>query len=555
MTKQSLSILPIRLGALPIVEQYINDLQIEGILKRLVTANARDKIPVWKTLSILLSNIILQRHPLYKIGQWALEKNLIPLAKSGCMTDDRIGRALDRLFDADRASLVTELVLKATDVFGLSVDRIHNDSTSITLNGEYTNYKSTKAAKPKRGINKDFRPDLRQLVFSLTVTGDGAIPLYFKVWDGNTSDDTTHLRNWMALRNLIGKSDFTYVADSKLCVKESMNFIDSEGGKFITVMPETRSEINRFKQWIQDNNPQWHETCNEKNPRGKHLPRRIFYTYDSPVASREGFRIIWVKSSLKQFDDEQRRTRKIDACEEELSTLSLKRHRNKEKLKKAVEATLNHYHAAQYFSWNISVIAEEQFKQVQRGRPDKNTQYRRIVKERYQLTWCQNVEQILFDSRYDGIFPLITNNAKITASEILSIYKYQPRLEKRFEQLKTVYNVAPVFLKNPQRIEALLTLYFVALLVTGLIERNVRNSMKEQKIESIPIYPEERACKSPTSDKILSLFSDIRLQFIMKNGKRIQTVEDEFSDIQKKVLGLLNISEEKFFSKTSNSGN
>lgn len=547
MKEQSLSIHPVRLGALPIVERYINDLQIESILKRFVSANARDKIPVWKTLSIILCNIILQRHPLYKIGQWALEKKLIPESKSACMTDDRIGRSLDRLFDTDRASLITEIVLKATDVFGLNIDRVHNDSTSITLNGEYTNYKSTKAAKPKRGINKDFRPDLRQLVFSLTVAGDGAIPLHFKVWDGNTTDDTTHLRNWIALRNLIGKADFTYVADSKLCVRQTMCFINSEGGKFITVLPETRSEIGQFKQWIQDNNPQWQETSNEKNPRGKDLPRRIFYTYDSPVASSEGFRIIWIKSSLKQLDDEQRRTGKIGACEEELSALASKKHRNKEKLKKAIETILNNYHTASYFNWKISVITEEHFKQMQRGRPDKNTQYRKIVKQRYQLTWCQNVQQILFDSQYDGIFPLITNNTKISAAEILTIYKYQPRLEKRFEQLKTVYNVAPVFLKNPQRIEALLTLYFIALLVTGLVERNIRNSMAQQMIESIPIYPEERACKSPTSDKILELFSDIRLQFIMQNGKRIQTVEDQFSDIQKKVLELLNITNEQFF--------
>jgi hypothetical protein len=44
-------------------------------------------------------------------------------------------------------------------------------------------------------------------------------------------------------------------------------------------------------------------------------------------------------------------------------------------------------------------------------------------------------------------------------------------IEKRFEQIKTVQQIAPVFLKNPGRIEALFTLYFLALLVQALIER------------------------------------------------------------------------------------
>ena len=38
-------------------------------------------------------------------------------------------------------------------------------------------------------------------------------------------------------------------------------------------------------------------------------------------------------------------------------------------------------------------------------------------------------------------------------------------IEKRFEQIKTVHEIAPVFLKDEGRIEALFTLYFLALLV------------------------------------------------------------------------------------------
>ena len=113
--------------------------------------------------------------------------------------------------------------------------------------------------------------------------------------------------------------------------------------------------------------------------------------------------------------------------------------------------------------------------------------------------------------------------------EILKIYKYQPYLEKRHEQLKSVYNVAPVFLRNPQRIESLLLLYFLGMLIMSLIERKVRSEMKERDLSSIPIYPEGRPCKSPTADKLIGLFSDVRLQYICKDREIVQIVPDEFS--------------------------
>ena len=56
-------------------------------------------------------------------------------------------------------------------------------------------------------------------------------------------------------------------------------------------------------------------------------------------------------------------------------------------------------------------------------------------------------------------------------------YKYQPFVEKRHEQLKSVFGVTPVWLKNVGRVESLLWLYFVVELVQALLEREVRRQM------------------------------------------------------------------------------
>jgi len=76
---------------------------------------------------------------------------------------------------------------------------------------------------------------------------------------------------------------------------------------------------------------------------------------------------------------------------------------------------------------------------------------------------------IAFDARSDGMFPLITNCEDLSLVEILDKYKYQPWLEKRHEQLKTVYKIAPVLLKSVTRIEGLLFVFFLAMLIQALI--------------------------------------------------------------------------------------
>jgi transposase len=90
------------------------------------------------------------------------------------LNDDRVGRTLDRLFDADRASLLTELVVAMVREFDLDLSRLHNDSTTVTFHGDYASATGTERggqATPAitYGHNKDHRPDLlTELVVSIS---------------------------------------------------------------------------------------------------------------------------------------------------------------------------------------------------------------------------------------------------------------------------------------------------------------------------------------------------------------------------------------------------
>jgi len=542
----NIKIQPIKLGALPIIHTLAGRLGLSEMLETCVPRDARELIPASQTLYAILCNVILERFPLYKIGEWSAERGLFQSGLVTHLNDDRVGRALHRLFNADRATLLTKVVLKAIEEFDLDTSCLHNDSTSITLFGKYDDV-THKAVKPKHGHNKDHRPDLKQLIFSLTVCKDGAVPLYFKVWDGNITDDKTHLRNWMALRNLLGKADFTYIADCKLCTKENMEFIDTESGKFITVLPETRAEAGKFKEWIQTNSPSWDEAIRRHGKKSDD-PDSIYWVFESPFLSAEGFRIIWILSSEKQKLDEHRRNSCLEETVTAFKNLEKTTYSNRSKLENRILEILSRNKSEKYFHWQITTKTQSSYKQLKRGRPTSKTSFRKIEEISYSFSWSHNQERIRYEAKCDGLFPLITNTIE-SAAKVLESYKYQPYLEKRHEQLKSVYNVAPVFLKHPERIEALLFIYFLGILITALIEREVRRSMQNDGIVSIPIYPEQRLCKKPTADKILDLFRDIRLQSVIQNGKTLDTVADKFSALQKQVLKLLEIKPGEYFQK------
>lgn len=142
----------------------------------------------------------------------------------------------------------------------------------------------------------------------------------------------------------------------------------------------------------------------------------------------------------------------------------------------------------------------------------------------------------------DGLFPLITNHPTLTLKTALDIYKRQPFLEQRHEQLKSVFDVAPVYLKSPRRIAALLLIYYLALLVSSLLERDARRRMKEQGRTSLLLYPEARPCKAPTAAVILTAFENLRRhRLIDASGNLLREFFDPLPDPAEILLNLLAI--------------
>jgi hypothetical protein len=167
-----------RLGPLPLVNAFLQRMGLEKLLDQYVpTTDKRTALSHAQALGVLLRSIVVEREPIYRQQEtvYGFAPSLFGISaqQMARLGDDRIGRALDRLFDADRAALLTEVVVCIGQRFGVAFDRLHNDSTSIAFCGQYRAaqgraLRGRSAPAIVHGFSKDHRPDLKQLLFILT---------------------------------------------------------------------------------------------------------------------------------------------------------------------------------------------------------------------------------------------------------------------------------------------------------------------------------------------------------------------------------------------------
>jgi transposase len=535
MQEERLRLRGLRVGALPILNRFI---ERAGLEEELTLAL---KNPGYtNALLALLKNILVERNALYAVGEWAAlyDAGLIAQGKIG---DDKLGRALDRLFSADRATLQTRIVLAVMNGFDLRMDQIHNDTTSVMVRGAYDG-QNAKAVQLKRGHSKERRPDLKQLVYSLCVTSDGAVPVHFKAYDGNQTDDGIHLETWNRLRTLLQHPRFIYVADCKLCTEKNLRTIDSERGFFVTVVPKTRSEVATFTDAVLAGDVRWEEILRKRADRDE----KAFDVIEcavGPYHLREGFTLYWYRSSQKKKRDARDRDERIERTIERLESLDLKRMRGPKTdaaIRKRVDEIIAQHGAEEWITVEVKWDAVEKFKAITRGKPTADTTFRRIIHQVPHLHVTTNAENIARSAAMDGIFPL-TTNTKEKPVDVFKIYKYQPRIEKRHALLKSTLEVAPIWLKKNTRIEALMFLEFIAQMVAALIERALRQKMTEKKIALLCSLPEGRPSKTPTIEQVLRLFENQTKHALYDGDRLIKQFADPPTPVQSQILQLLSI--------------
>ena len=127
-------------------------------------------------------------------------------------------------------------------------------------------------------------------------------------------------------------------------------------------------------------------------------------------------------------------------------------------------------------------------------------------------------------------------------AEVLRAYKGRSRVERRFHHLKGPLAVAPMFLKNPERIAGLLSVLVWALMVLALMERQVRRELKGEPLYGL--YPEGRPSPAPTGPSLVQALSGLSIVIVHQSGTVARRLAQP-DPTQRRVIQLLGINSER----------
>src|SRR5215472_4285241 len=539
------------IGALPAVNMVLDRLGFDQMMAGcLPVPDVRCAMAAAAVTGVLVRCLATGRQPLYGLADWAAayqpgQLGLRP-GQARLLNDDRIGRALDLLSEADRASMMTALSLAAAREYQISARELHNDSTSLALYGAYRprgagagqDQAAGRAPRPARGFSKDHRPDLRQLVWILTVTADGNVPFTARMADGNTADDQTHIQTWEECRAIAGHPGFLYVADSKLAAGTNMTWIDGQHGRFVTILPRSRKEDTAGRDAIAAGNLAFQPALTLPGRR-RSDPPRTWETAAAPAPSAEGWPITWARSSAKREADARARQDRITRATASLQQLAGRLNaprcqlRTREAINRAAATIITNAGAARWVSCTLT--GQDQV--IRKRNHGPGARWTQATRTTWTLTPVTDTALAARDAASDGCFPLITNDPALTPAQILAAYKRQPGIEPRHHAWKTLLHGAPARLHTPARIDALAFCLYAALLVHALTERQLRQATTAAGLPPLRLYHEHRPAPAPTGTVILTQLDQLAITTITHNNREI-TIPPHLTTLQQQLITL-----------------
>jgi transposase len=196
---------------------------------------------------MVLNGLGFSNRQLYLVSQFFEDKPVEHLLGRGLsaadLNDDCLGRTLDWLYAHDVTTLFAGLALRARQVFGVSVRRLHADTTSFAVSGDYLPAEGdldAQAIAVTYGYSRDHREDRKQWLLAL-VTSEDAIPHVLKPLDGHASDKICLPQVVTELARQLessGEAAGVYVADSGLYSEATMCALGEAGVNWISRVPE-----------------------------------------------------------------------------------------------------------------------------------------------------------------------------------------------------------------------------------------------------------------------------------------------------------------------------
>lgn len=523
-----------------LVTATCRELGIVEIIDREIKSDVREKITTGEcVLAMILNGLGFTTKPLYITPRFFEDKPLEILIKEGIeasdLNDDKLGRTLDKLYEAGCDNLFSKIAFHAAGIFKVNMKFQHLDTTVMSVSGEYENECGGQEVLITYGRPKDGIQNSKQYLISLLVSNDGGIPLLAKSLPGNKADQT-HFRE--VLKSLkkeikLNQEEIYYVADSALYSEKNVKEITASGVKFITHVPSRIKEVEILKSIVSkeymtklNKGYRIHEACSTYGD----IKQRWLIVYSQKAFDREDKIIKY--HARKENEDIAKKLKKLStqvfSCKEDAVN----------EFNKIIKS--RKYHESKSYS------IEETQKKNKRG---KSKAEDKIITE-YFITGEVKYSKLKLRKakKQAGIFVLATNELDeklLPSEEILSYYKGQDKVEKGFRFLKNPLCMAEaVFLKSQERIVALSMVMCLCLLVYSMTQRKLRKVIEEQN-ETV-IDQLGKPTKRPTMRWIYQLFQGIHVVY-MRIENVIKTQVTNIKDYHKHILNLLGHQYEKIY--------
>jgi len=533
----------------PILRFYFEKCNIAQIIEENVPLDPRRKLLTHGQASVaMITGILFQTLQLYRLCKFASDKTALSVILPGIAPeeyfDDRLADTLDALFNYGIGNLETLVTQKMINEFNIESDLCHNDTTSASVYGECSNNKTANSIKISFGYSKKHRQDLKQLIWSLSVSSDSAFPLFQQAYSGNTADVETYVEQWKKLIDLLGRRDFLYVADSKIITKENMAHIHDNEGFFIAPAPMYESYKTAFHEALDQHDHEILIPYKDKINRGFEIPLTISHkTKDYP------FRMIILYDhglfARKRRTLENRVTKTKTAFKELNKKLNKYKLKTKESMDKACASILKKYYTTDFFEYSIKNEPIIAYKNKKRGRPVKNKKQEKIAVSTDHFSIQFKFDEAAFEKAlyHCGYYPLITNKSMedLTVKAAMMAHKNQYKSEHTNRRAKSGYNLEPIYLQTPERIEALLFLFKIALQIIVLIERSARKNIHERDKGLNNFMPNKKDVRNPRTEYLLAEFQDlVKGEMVLPDGNTYGFVSD-LNKLQKDILSILEV--------------
>jgi transposase len=383
----------------------------------------------------------------------------------------------------------------------------------------------------------------------MSVSSDSGFPLFQQAYGGNTADVTTYVAQWWKLIDLLGDSDFLYVGDCKLISAENVAAICGADGFFLAPAPMYESYAKAFESALAEHDREILIPYKDRINRGFEVPfsiRRLEEEYKLRM-------IILFDQSLGRLHRQGLEDR-IEKTSGDFKQLDgrLNRHKLKtrEAIEKACDAILKRRGTKDFFTYQIVNTPITTYKNGHRGRPSKKTPEEKIEVSTDHFRVDLAFQPQAFDAALSrcGYFPLLTNQAAefLSIDQAMMAHKGQYKNEHTFRRAKGSYKLEPLYLHFPERIEAYLFLFKIALQMVVLIERTARLNIQQRNRGLDDFMPNRKDVRNPRAEYLLEAFQYIvKGRMPMPDGS-IYGFVSELNSLQREILLVLHVPESCF---------